>query len=307
VFAAIDVGTNTTRLLIGEITGGKISPQHYFRRITRLGGGFDPERGLSEPAMQRTLAVLREFSDILAATPVAGTLAVATEALRRAPNAHDFLSRVRSECDFDLRVIPGEFEAQLSLAGVLSVLDPRPENLLIFDIGGGSTEFILVAGETPIFSRSYPLGTVMLCEHHPGVVARQAHIDRTLRALHDDLGRSGIPYPLPRGILPVGTAGTVTTLAALDMGMTNYDWRKVNNHLLDAVALEKLQELLEPLGVEQREALPGMEKGRGDLILPGLEIVLSILDFCGSHQMAVSDFGLLEGALFKVAASTPPP
>ncbi len=251
--------------------------------------------------MERTLEVLGEFAEILTQSPCEGLMAIATEAVRRASNGAEFVARVRSECGINLQVIPGDLEAELSRAGVLSVLEPNPEHALIFDIGGGSTEFILVSHGQTVFSRSYPLGTVMLCEHHPGEVARQAHIDRNLRALHDDLLRAGVSYPLPVGVVPVGTAGTVTTLAALDMQMTSYDWRRVNNYQLDIIALESIHDLLVPLDVTEREALPGMEKGRGDLILPGLEIVMSILDFCSSQRLVVSDFGLLEGALLKVA------
>lgn len=301
MYASIDVGTNTLRLLLGDVIDGKPRPRHYFRRITRLGGGFDPASGLTELAMERTVAALQEFSARLQEHEVSKLSAVATEAVRRAVNAPDFLSRVAQRCAFDLEVIPGELEATLSCAGVLSVLDPVPEHLLIFDVGGGSTEFVYVVDGRPVFSRSYPLGTVMLCEHHPGQVAQQAHIDRTLRTLADDLAAAGIPYPVPTGTVPVGTAGTVTTLAALDLEMESYDWQRVNNHRIAGLTLQTLQERLEPLTLAEREALPGMEPGRGDLILPGLQIVCSVLDFCATPELVVSDFGLLEGGLLRAA------
>ncbi|PLY04565.1 MAG: exopolyphosphatase [Desulfuromonas sp.] len=301
MYASLDVGTNTVRLLLGEARQGKIIPSSYLRSITRLGGGFTPETGLSDSAMGRTLATLVEFSEALTKTSVAAVSAVATEALRRAVNAESFLARVHAETAFDLEIIPGDLEAELSCAGVLSALDEVPEHALIFDIGGGSTEFVYVVDGQPRFWRSYPLGTVMLCEHLPGPVAQQAHIDRTLRLLDEDLVRCGIPFPLPAGTLPIGTAGTVTTLAALDLKMIDYDWRRINNHQLDTLSLQILHEQLEPLAPQERELLPGMEKGRGDLILPGLRIVESVVDFCGCPRMTVSDFGLLEGGILRAA------
>ncbi len=303
MFASLDVGTNTVRLLLGETRNGRIEPYHYLRRITRLGGDFSPEKGLSHAAMDRTLAALVDFSDFLQQNPVAGISSVATEALRRAVNAHEFVTRAAKETGFKLDIIPGELEAQLSSAGVLSALSPTPEKALIFDIGGGSTEFVYVLDGKPLFWRSYPLGTVMLCEHLPGEVAQRAHIDRTLRLLEEDLCRAGIGYPLPDGTLPVGTAGTVTTLAALDLKMEDYDWQRVNNYQLDMITLQQLQISLEQLSPHEREQLPGMEKGRGDLIIPGLRIVESIVDFCSSSRLTVSDFGLLEGGLLRASGT----
>ena len=301
MYASLDVGTNTVRLLLGDVRDGVVEPRQYVRRITRLGGDFTPESGLSSAAMKRTLDALVEFSRVMDQVPLVGVSAVATEALRRAVNAEEFVSRVAEESGLALEVISGEFEAQLSCAGVLSALSPQPEHLLIFDIGGGSTEFVYVVDGVPRFWRSYPLGTVMLCEHLPGAIAQQAHIDRTLRLLEEDLSQAGIVYPLPTKTLPVGTAGTVTTLAALDLEMDDYDWHRINNHQLDEISLRQLRARLEPLHPREREALPGMEPGRGDLILPGLRIVESILDFCAATRLAVSDFGLLEGGLLRAA------
>jgi exopolyphosphatase/guanosine-5'-triphosphate,3'-diphosphate pyrophosphatase len=301
--ASIDIGTNTIRMLIGDVEGHSVNPEKYLRQITRIGGDFDPSNGLHEMSMERTLAALEDFSGELEAHDVNGVYAIATEALRRAPNKEIFIERVKARCGFDVEIIDGDLEAELSCAGVLSALKPSHDHLLIFDIGGGSTEFIYVVKGIPVFARSYPLGTVMLCEHHPGEIAQRAHIDRTLRYLHDDMVKAGFAHPLPSGTVPVGTAGTVTTLAALDMEMQIYDWRKVNNYVLSYSRLMEISSQLAPLTVNQRESLPGMEKGRGDLVLPGARIVESVLDFCESPNLVVSDFGLLEGALLRAAGA----
>jgi len=303
MYASIDVGTNTLRLLIGQVSDSKVIPETYFRGITRLGGGFTSQAGLSDTAMLRTVEKLVEFSEILRSQDIAAVNAVATEALRRASNATYFQEVVHERSGINLEIIPGELEARLSCAGVLSGLNNVPEHLLIFDIGGGSTEFVYVEAGKPVFFKSYPLGTVMLCEHHPGEIAQQAHIDRTLRNLQRDLELSGFDYPLPEGVVPVGTAGTVTTLAAIDMKMERYDWSRVNNYRLDSIALQVIADKLSSLSVHEREELSGMEKGRGDLILPGLKITESILDFCCAEELMVSDFGLLEGGLLRAAGA----
>ncbi len=199
-----------------------------------------------------------------------------------------------------VEIIAGDEEARLSSMGVRAALDPRPEVCLVFDIGGGSTEFVLAEEEKPWFSHSYPLGVVRLAESCAGRAELQAAIDTCLDRLLDDLCRAGLSERLERATL-VGTAGTVTTIAAMDMGMTVYDWRRVNNYRVARTNVEMMLERLAPLSPSEREALPGMEKGRGDLIVPGLLIVAALLHRLRKHQLIVSDFGLLEGLLLDLA------
>lgn len=293
--AALDVGTNTVRLLIGEVRGGRIEPFRYFRRITRLGGGFSPSGGLDPAAVQRTFSALREAASLIADAGVTEARGVGTAVLRAAPDGEAFAAAVRAETGIPLEIIPGEEEARLSAMGVRAVLDPMPERCLIMDVGGGSTEFILWEGEGIRFSRSYPVGVVVLSEACADAGEERRRIDEALAAFIRDLRAAGaeIAPPLPL----VGTAGTVTTLAALKLRMTEYDWRRVNNLVLTAGELDRLAATLEALSVPEREALPGMEEGRGDLILPGLRIVRSVLDLLGGDRLVVSDSGLLEGVL----------
>lgn len=300
--AAIDVGSNTVRMLIGEVsvTGGMI-PATYLRAITRLRGGFKPTQGLSSAAMERTLAALQEFAVELAGYDV-GALAVAgTAALRQAPNGHAFVARVREKTGLAIEILSGEKEASLTASGVLAALDPTPETALIFDVGGGSTEFILVNNDRLCFRASYPLGVVSLCEETSEPDQQRTTILSHLDQLEADLARHGL-LALVRstGCSLVGTAGTVTTLAALQLRMEEYDWRRVNNLVLDAASLEAWHERLQLLSVTERERLPGLEQGRGDLILPGLEIVLALVERLHKAGLTVSDFGLLEGLLLSL-------
>lgn len=296
--ASIDVGTNTVRLLIAEVRDGKIEAHRRFRRITRLGGGFSAEGGLSPASVERTLDALKEIASILKEQDLSRVRAAATAIVRSAPDGPAFVEKVRLETGIDLEVIDGFREAQLSAGGVLTALSPIPQSCLIMDIGGGSTEFLLYAGEKVLFSRSYPLGVVSLCENQPSPSEQQHRIDEAVAIFLRHLLEAGVAEAALDPTAPlVGTAGTVTTLAALKLGLTEYDPFKVNNLILTAEELERMLHFLAPLSTNEREALSGMEKGRGDLIVPGLRVVLSVLKATGRDRMVVSDAGLLEGLI----------
>jgi exopolyphosphatase/guanosine-5'-triphosphate,3'-diphosphate pyrophosphatase len=306
VYAAIDVGTNTVRLLLARACAGKIAPVRYYRKITRLGGGVTANKGLAPEAMERTLLSLREVIAILRGERIIRARAVGTAALRDALNGPEFIARVRSETGLHIEIIEGEEEACLCARGVLAALEPRPQRCLIFDIGGGSTEFLLQAERGALFHRSYPLGVVTLSEKFGTSGSQQDRIRQVLDSFCRDLSDSGyLEIVYPGDVVLVGTAGTVTTLAALHLGMTEYDWRRVNNLSLDQPTLESLLFRLEALSPIEREVLPGMEKGRGDLIVPGLYIVLEIMARLDKKCLIVSDFGLLEGVALALAEATP--
>lgn len=294
--AAVDVGTNTVRLLLGEVRDGRVRPVRYHRRITRLGGDYSPAEGLSPVSMERTLSALLEFAGLLESEQVSAIRAVGTEALRRAVNGPAFVRTARDETGLPLEIVDGEEEARLCAAGVMAALSPRPEVTLIFDIGGGSTEFVLCRDGDVLFQRSYPVGAVSLCEECPDSDAQRLRIAAVLDRLTSDLEHAGL-RSLAAGCELIGTAGTVTTLAALQLGMTDYDWRRVNNLRLTREQIDDLSVRLAPLSVHERERLPGMEAGRGDLILPGLRTVQAVMTCFPRSHLIVSDFGLLEGLL----------
>ncbi len=305
MLASIDVGTNTVRLLLGDVRDGQVIPAKYVRRITRLGGQFSKEKGLSPQAMERTLFALDDLAAELKQSSIASYRMVGTQALRQASNASGFARRILDRTGLNLEIISGTEEARLSSAGVLSVLSLVPASCLIFDIGGGSTEFTLWSGGKLLFFRSYPLGVVRLAEDCAGDGARRLAIGEIVDRFLGDLGDQGLDSVVNDSACSlVGTAGTVTTLAALDLRMTEYDWRRVNNHRMSAGCLAALMVRLVPLDVGLREQMPGMEKGRGDLIVPGLEIVLMLLNRLGKPHLTVSDFGLLEGALLSLASGS---
>ena len=263
--AAIDIGSNTLRMLVREIfVVTKSSPHTYFRHVTRLGGAMTRSTGISAEASERTLCALESFAQVLDKMKPTRTRAVATEAVRRAVNGQQFVDDVLARTGLIVEIIDGDEEALLSSAGVLAGLNPQPITALIFDIGGGSTEFIVINGGKRLWQKSYPLGVVSLAEApEPGFV-----IDKVLIVLAEDIRLAGLfPLLASEGCELVGTAGTVTTLAALDLVMSEYDWQRINNYILTQSTLLSLYERLLPLTPAERERLPGMEKGRGDLIV----------------------------------------
>lgn len=299
VLASIDLGTNTARLLVGRVEGGAVAPLLVKRRITRLGGGFTREAGISPEAWQRSLEALTDFAGEMKRAGVTRLRAVATSAVRDAANGDAFCREVLERTGIRLEVIDGEEEGLLTLGGVLSGLDRKEGDFFVFDVGGGSTEYTLAESRKPLYTESLPLGVVRLTEGKPDVPAMVEKIGRELASLGERLEGQGLRGRLQEATL-VGTAGTATTLAAISLGMTDYDYRRVNNHILTREEISRMFGMLLPLSPEERLGVPGLERGREDLIIAGTLITLQTLDVFGFDRMTVSDSGLLEGVLLSL-------
>lgn len=296
VLASIDLGTNTARLLVGRVEGGAVAPILVKRRITRLGGGFTREAGISQEAWQRSLEALTDFAAEMKRAGITRLRAVATSAVRDAANGDAFCREVLERTGIWLEVIDGAEEGLLTLAGVLSGLNRKEGDFFVFDVGGGSTEYTLAESRQPLYTESLPLGVVRLTEGKPDVPAMEEKIGRELAGLGERLEGRGLRGRL-QGATLVGTAGTATTLAAISLGMTDYDYRRVNNHILTREEIGWVFGMLLPLSPEERLGVPGLERGREDLIIAGTLITLQTLDVFGFDRMTVSDSGLLEGVL----------
>lgn len=291
--AAIDFGTNTARLLIAERVSGKLVPVLVKREVVRLGGGFTDERGLSEEAWQRGLVCLQRFSDIISGYDVREVRASATSAVRDAVNGSMFVDCVFRETGIRLVVIDGNVEARLTLNGVLSALDSECETLVVVDVGGGSTEFTVSSHGSPVYIRSMPIGVVRLTEGFTTISKIDERVHTVIDQLADDLATSSIT--IAEGAELVGTAGTATTLAAIMMGMTDYDYRRVNNYTVSRTDIAEIYQRLILMTPHERLAVKGLEKGREDLIIAGMMILMAIMDKFCFQCLKVSDFGLLEG------------
>lgn len=297
--AAIDLGTNTARLLIGSVEPGPTIRTLALKRVvTRLGGGFTREQGLSPEARERTLTALREFAAEMRRHEVHALRAVATSAVRDAVNGQSFVDQVYRETGIRLEVIDGREEALLTLRGVIAGLG-RDGDFLVFDIGGGSTEYTIATGATPLFTRSLPLGVVRLTEGKVEVPAMEEKISRELERLRSDMAAEGFAS-FPPGATMVGTAGSATTMAALDLALSPYDPARVQGHVLSLESVRGMLQRLLPLSPGQRLLLPGMEKGREDLIIAGILLTLKSMELFGFDSLTVSDTGILEGILLSL-------
>lgn len=296
--AAIDFGTNTARLLIADLfDDGQFEQVALNRIIVRLGGGFSRETGLAADAMQRARTCLHQFAETIRLYGADMVRAVATSAVRDAVNGPSFVDQMARETGIRLGVIDGLTEGRVTLTGVLAGLDQQPEQVLMFDVGGGSTEYTMARGACPLFVHSLPLGVVRLTEGKSDPAAMADKIERELDCLQQQLAQAQVA-PSPDTLL-VGTAGTATTLAAISLQMTEYDYRKVNNCVLEQQEIQRIYDLLLPLFPEQRLSIAGLEKGREDLIIAGSLITLLTLKRFGFHSMKVSDYGLLEGLVLS--------
>jgi exopolyphosphatase/guanosine-5'-triphosphate,3'-diphosphate pyrophosphatase len=295
--AAIDLGTNTVRLLIATL--GPYRQILLKRSITRLGGGFTRERGLSGEAMERSVSALKGFAEEISGHNATRVRAVATSAVRDAENGKEFCERVLAETGISLEVIDGTEEAVLTLKGVGNALDVKNGDLAVFDIGGGSTEYTLARDGALLFSRSLPIGVVRLTEGKAGVAEMEDKIGRVLALLKGELEGEGLATRFSKASL-VGTAGTATTLAAIQMGVRDYDYRRVNNLIMQYCDVERILAQLLPLTPQQRLKVTGLEPGREDLIIAGILVVLISMRMFGFGTLKVSDSGLLEGLILSV-------
>jgi exopolyphosphatase/guanosine-5'-triphosphate,3'-diphosphate pyrophosphatase len=298
-YAAIDIGTNTVRLLVADAeettTYRTVHEEHV---ITRLGEQLQ-ETGLLEPvAMGRTLQVLRQFAHTAKNLAAEEIVAVATSAAREAENRAEFLDRALSEVGLELQIISGEEEARLTAIGVLHALGPDYPNMLIVDIGGGSTEFTAIAHGKIIRHTSLPIGVVKLTEAHlksdppsgDELEVAAASIRETLQQVPPSLQH-------PPGATLVGTAGTPTTLAAIDLGLEKYDGARVTGHRLSRARIRELLDYLCSLPLGERRHIVGLEPARADVILAGTVLTREIMNLFAFHELTLSDGGLREGLL----------
>ena len=298
--AVIDLGTNTVRLLVVELRGDWTwTPIVEDQRVTRLGEGLAASQRLGEAPMERTAKMVAEYSERAARAGAATIHIVATSAVRDAANGAEFAKRIERETGHRVAIISGEDEARLTVRGIAAGLGDPTATRLAFDIGGGSTEYILARGGGIDTAVSLRLGVVPLAERYAsaGPIERERY-----RAMESDVCAQlfrELPAPLrATGCRELtGTAGTVTTLAALDLGLTTYDGRRVQGHRLARAAIERLRDTLCALTLAERAALPCLEPGRADLIVPGVAIVIASLDVTSTTGVVTSDWGLREGMM----------
>lgn len=312
--AALDLGTNNCRLLIAEWGEEGLVVIDSFSRIVRLGEGLSKTNRLSETAMSRTLAALKICSRIVERHHVVMARCVATEACRRAENGADFIRRVKRVTGLELQILPQDEEARLAMLGCLPLIDPEADQLFVVDIGGGSTEIMWLDRHAPHGlgepgkAISLPLGVVTLSESFGGELDMKlygqmvSHVLDRLRAEGSDRELPGLS--VSGGVQMLGTSGTVTTLAAVHLGLRRYDRRKVDGLSLPFTAIQAVSAHLRGLDNAERAAHPCIGNGRADLVVAGCAILDAVHELWPVEHLRVADRGVREGILASLTGST---
>ncbi|WP_034088783.1 Ppx/GppA phosphatase family protein [Streptacidiphilus albus] len=299
--AAIDCGTNSIRLLVADLDPDAGELHELDRRMTivRLGQGVDRTGRLAPEALERTFAACREYASVIAAHGATRLRFVATSASRDAENREEFTAGVRAILGVEPEVVSGDEEAELSFTGatreLLGSTELRPP-YLVFDLGGGSTEFVLGTDRVEA-ARSVDIGCVRMTERHgEDTLAMRADIKRAL-----DLAAETVP--LTGAATLVGLAGTVTTVAAIALELPTYDWAAIHHSRIPLERVREVTTMLLAASHEERAAIPVMHPGRVDVIGAGALVLLAVMERTGAAELVVSEHDILDGIAWSVVVS----
>jgi exopolyphosphatase / guanosine-5'-triphosphate,3'-diphosphate pyrophosphatase len=304
--AVVDLGTNTTRLLVAEVENGSLTELDKQTTITRLGQGVDATGELADEAMDRVRDALTGYRQIMDREGVTETIAVATSAMRDASNGPAFRDELNDRFGIDARTISGDEEARLTFLGATSGRTPAaesPSETVVIDIGGGSTEYVIGSpNSAPDFHVSTQMGSVRHSERflksdppeHDELVALAEDVWRVIEehvpAQHREDTSEGI-----------AVAGTATTLAAIDQELDPYDPEKVHGYRVSLAAAERIQAMLAALPLEQRRNVTGLHPDRAPTIVAGVTILVESIRAFGLDEIEVSEADILHGAAMAAA------
>lgn len=310
-YGAIDLGTNNCRLLVARPTDSGFQVIDAFSRIVRLGEGLAQSGELSVEAMDRAVSALAICADKLRRRNVSLSRSVATEACRRAANGLTFIERVREETGIVLDIIEPQEEARLAVLGCHKLLEPGDGPALIFDIGGGSTELVLVdqADGTPRIRSwwSAPWGVVSLTESEGRDALEGADRLKAYKRMRQRVRHSFSRFAdtLPedkRGIRLLGTSGTVTTLASVHLALPSYDRRAVDGLHVPIEAMQAVSGMIAGMDYSERSSLPCIGSDRADLVVAGCAILEAIMEIWPARNLGIADRGIREGILRSLMA-----
>jgi exopolyphosphatase/guanosine-5'-triphosphate,3'-diphosphate pyrophosphatase len=317
-YAAIDLGTNNCRLLIARPSGENFVVVDAFSRVVRLGEGLAQTGRMSQAAMDRALVALNVCAEKLKRRNVHLARSVATEACRRASNGEEFIERVRQETGIALDIITAQEEARLAVLGCHVLLEPGHGPAMIFDIGGGSTELVLIESTDTVPRildwQSVPWGVVSLTEtcgdEGCDAASRAARYAKMRQLVTDSFAAFAerVRYKQsdkgPMGMMRLlGTSGTVTTLASLHLDLPQYDRRAVDGLIVPSESMRDISARLSAMSMDERRALPCIGRERADLVIAGCAILEVILDLWPAEKLGVADRGIREGILRSLMAA----
>lgn len=312
-YAAIDLGTNNCRLLIARPSDENFVVIDAFSRVVRLGEGLAQSGRLSDEAMDRAVGALKICSSKLKKRKVHLARSVATEACRRAANGEAFIERVREETGIHLDIISAEEEARLAVLGCHILLEDGIGPAVIFDIGGGSTELVLIEPGAPVPRildwQSVPWGVVSLSEtvgeETGDQTARLARYEEMKRLVRDSFAEFSERIAAHRSpdLRLLGTSGTVTTLASVHLGLSHYDRKAVDGLIVPSDSMRSISANLSALSPDERRELDCIGNERADLVVAGCAILEAILDIWPAPRLGVADRGIREGILRSMMAA----
>jgi exopolyphosphatase/guanosine-5'-triphosphate,3'-diphosphate pyrophosphatase len=306
--AAIDIGTNTFRLLIAEVQSDPWQKNYSIKEIcseriiTRLGDGISDNGSIKRQAVTRSINALKKFSNIIYGQNVYETLAVATSALREAENSDDFLKKVKDATGLEIKVITGREEAEITASGMMIDM-VLPKTALMVDIGGGSTELIFRKSKKPVLANSLNLGVVYLAGKY---MLNDPPLPKDLREMQEEIVQNikihfnSFKKLFTGDTVFIGTAGTVTALAAMTQNLTKFDHDKIHNFKFTINTVRDIFSIISSLSSDERAGHIPFELARLDIIVPGTLILLNLMEIFGFNEITVSNYGLREGILIEL-------
>ncbi len=327
LYAALDLGTNNCRLLVARPAEDGFRVVDAFSRIVRLGEGLAASGRLSGPAMDRTLEALKVCASKIRRRSVTQVRAVATEACRRADNCDDFLAQVRDQTGIELEIISQNEEAKLAICGCAPLIDPAVPDILLFDIGGGSTEIcwlkvrpgaaagdaLLQPGALSLFAwSSVPIGVITLAERYGGGQISEATYQAMVAEMAAAVAAFDARYRVSDSVAAgrvqmLGTSGTVTTLAGVHKELPRYDRASVDGSFLDMATVHEICGRITGMTYDERAAHPCIGPERADLVIAGCAILAALCRLWPARRLRVADRGLREGMLYAMIHGVRPP
>ena len=303
--AVVDIGSNSTRLLIADVEGGRVGRElARHSTVTRLGAGVDADGRLREDAMERVYATLARYQEEIEAQECQQRLAVLTSAVRDSANGAEFADTIEERYGLEPHVLTGDEEARLTFLGATSERDPSDRTpTLVFDIGGGSTELVIGSGTEVDFHVSTQAGVVRQTERHidddPPTEAQQQALAADVREI---LAAAVPPAWRERVNHGIGVAGTATSLAAIAQELDPYDPARVHGYQLDAGETERILARLAGLPLAQRRQVPGLHPDRAPTIIAGVLIFREVLSLFGLRRVEISEHDILRGAALGLSS-----
>jgi exopolyphosphatase/guanosine-5'-triphosphate,3'-diphosphate pyrophosphatase len=302
--AVVDIGTNSTRLLIADVVDGSVRELERRTRVTRLGEGVDKSGRLRDDAVERVLATCAGFREEIERHSPERTVAVLTSAVRDADNGQRLEQLLHERFGFEAETISGEREARLTYLGAISARD-YPSPLLVLDIGGGSTEFIVGNAETIVFHVSTQAGSVRHTERNlHSDPPTEAELARCAAEIRGEIV-AAVPAEVRRSVVSgVAVAGTPTSFAAIDQRLVPYDSARVDGYRITLTRCEQILAELAALPLERRRAVPGLDPERAPTIVAGGVILVEAMKAFGLESIEVSEHDILHGMALEAAAGT---